>query len=105
MAKPTLEAKTLPPSRHGGERERSEALIADRTRELFDRLSPLLGFYFDDQLSVVEVELQRWPGHAWSEEVYDELRTLLTDFAAELAADEPQSVELLRGRTFARHLQ
>jgi hypothetical protein len=105
MAKPTLEAKTLPPSRHGGERERSEALIADRTRELFDRLSPLLGFSFDEELAAVEVELQRWPGHSWSREVYDELESLISDFAVEIAAEDPQGAELLRGRTFARNLQ
>ena len=36
--------------------------------------------------------------------LYDEVRTLITDFAAELAAEDPQGDELLRGRTFARHL-
>jgi hypothetical protein len=104
MAKPTLEAKTLPPSRQAGQRERAEALIADRTRDLFERLTPLLGFSFDEELSAVEVELQRWPGHAWSREVYDELESLITDFAVELAAEDPQGAELLRGRTFARNL-
>ena len=103
VAKPTLEAKTLPPSRQTHQRERAEALIAVRTRELFERLWPLLGFSFDEDLSALEVELQRWPGHTWSREVYDEVEALITDFA-ELVANHPQSVELLRGRTFARNV-
>src|SRR5947208_15657426 len=85
------------------ERERTEALIAARTRELFDRVPPLLGFSFDEELSACDVELQPWPGHTWGRDIYDEVRVLITDFALELAAD-PQGDALLRGRTFARHL-
>ena len=99
-----MEHERLSPRVQEIERERSEALIAARTKELFDRLPPLLGFSFDEALCACEVELQRWPGHAWSRDVYDEVRTLITDFAAELAAEDPQGDELLRGRTFARHL-
>lgn len=105
MAKPTLEAKTLPPSRQANQRERAEAFIAVRTRELFERLSPLLAFSFDQDLTALEVELQRWPGHTWSREVYDEVEALISDLAAELVANHPQSVDLLRGRTFARSVQ
>ena len=105
MSKPTLEAKSRSPSRQPSQRERTEALIAARTSELFERLWPLLGFYFDEDLTAVEVELQRWPGHAWSREVYDEVEALITDLAAELTADHPESLDLLRGRTFARSLQ
>ena len=105
VAKPTLEAKNVPPSRHPSQRDRAEALIAARTRELFDRLSPLLGFAFDQALGPVEIELQRWPGHTWSPEVYDELESLIIDLVVELAAIDPQGAELLRGRTFARNLQ
>jgi hypothetical protein len=98
-----LETKALSP--RAQERERTEALIVARTSELFDRLPPLLGFSFDEELSACEVELQRWPGHTWDAEIYDEVRSLITDFAIELAAEDPQGDELLRGRTFARTLQ
>ena len=98
----TLETKALSPRALG--RSRSEALLAARTQELFDRMPPLLGFSFDEELHACEVELQPWPGHNWSRDVYDEVRVLITDFAAELAAEDPQGDELLRGRTFARNL-
>jgi hypothetical protein len=102
MAKAALEAKsTHPPAGGGG---RAEALIAKRTQEIFDRLPPLLGFSFDEALSGVDVELQRWPGHAWSDEVYDDVEALIIDFASELAAEHAYGGELLRGRTFARNL-
>ena len=104
MAKPTLEAKTLPRSRQAHQRDRAEALIAVRTRELFERLWPLLGFSFDEDLSAREVELERWPGHTWSRAVYDEVEGVISALAAELVANHPQSVELLRGRTFARNV-
>jgi hypothetical protein len=100
-----METKALPLQSQAIERERAEALIAARTRELFDRMPPLLGFSFDEDLAACEVELQRWPGHAWDRDVYDEVRALIADFAVELAAEDPQGDELLRGRTFARNLQ
>jgi hypothetical protein len=105
MSKHTLEAKAPSPSRQASQRERTEALIAVRTSELFERLWPLLGFSFDQDLTAVEVELQRWPGHAWSREMYDEVEALISELATELVANQPQSVDLLRGRTFARSLQ
>jgi hypothetical protein len=100
-----METKALSLQSQAVERERAEALIAARTRELFDRMPPLLGFSFDEDLAACEVELQRWPGHTWGRDVYDEVRALITDFAVELAAEDPQGDELLRGRTFARNLQ
>ena len=102
MAKAALEAKSNHPHRLGS--EHAEALIAKRAQELFERLPPLLGFSFDPELSGVEVELQRWPGHAWSDEVFDEVEAFIIDFASELAAEHPGGGELLRGRTFARNL-
>ena len=102
MAKAALEAKSTRPQGLGS--ERAEALIAKRTQELFDRLPPLLGFSFDEELAGVEVELQRWPGHAWNFEVYDEVEEFITDFATELVAEDPHGGELLRGRTFARNV-
>ena len=105
MAKPTLEAKTLAPSRQASQRQRAEALIAARTGELFEHLWPLLGFSFDEDLRAVDVELERWPGHAWSAELHDEVEAMISDLAAQLTADHPQSLDLLRGRTFARRVQ
>ena len=102
MAKAALEAKSTRPHPSGS--ERAEALIVKRTQEIFDRVPPLLGFYFDEALSGVDVELQRWPGHAWSDEVYGEVEALIIDFATELAAEHGYGGELLRGRTFARNV-
>jgi len=101
MAKAALEAKSTRPQGLGS--ERAEALIAKRAQELFDRLPPLLGFSFDETLSGVDVELQRWPGHAWSDDVYGDIEALIIEFASELAAAHPHGGERLRGRTFARH--
>jgi len=100
-----METKTLSPQSQTIERERTEALIAVRTEELFDRMPALLGFSFDEELAACDVELQRWPGHTWSRDVYEEVRVLITDFAIELAAEDPQGEVLLRARTFARNLQ
>jgi hypothetical protein len=102
MAKAALEAKSTPTAQ-AIRRQRIEALIAQRASELFARLAPLVGFSFNHELSAIDVELQSWPGHGWTPEVYDEVETLITDFAGELAAEDPQGAELLRGRTFARH--
>lgn len=99
-----LETKALSPQSQAIARERSEALIAARTQELFDRMPAVLGFSFDEELHACEVELQRWPGHTWSRDIYDEVRILITDFAAELGAEDPHGEDLLRGRTFARNL-
>ena len=84
-------------------RQRTEAFIAQRTSELFARLTSLVAFSFDQELSAIDVELHAWPGHGWAPEVYDEVESLIVDFAAELAAEDPHGAELLRGRTFARH--
>ena len=102
MAKEALEEKSTRPQGFGN--ERAEALIAKRAQELFDRLPPLVGFSFDPEFAGVEVELQRWPGHTWSDEIYDEVESFIVEFASELAAEHPQGGELLRGRTFARNL-
>lgn len=99
-----LETKALSTQSQAIARGRTEALIATRTRELFDSMPALVGFSFDQELAAFDVELQRWPGHSWGRDIYDEVRVLITDFAAELAAEDPQGEELLRGRTFARNL-
>lgn len=83
----------------------SQALIATRTQELFDRVPWVLGFSFDESLSAVEVELARWPGCAWSAEVQAEVEDLITELAQDLAAEDPAGAEALRGRTFALSLQ
>ena len=99
-----LQTKVLSPQSQAIARERSEALIAARTQELFDRMPAVLGFSFDEELHAFDVELQRWPGHTWGRDIYDEVRILITDFAAELGAEDPHGENLLRGRTFARNL-
>ena len=53
----------------------TQALLEARARELFDRMPPVLGFSFDEDLAAVE-----------------------------LAAEDPHGEDLLRGRTFARSL-
>ena len=104
MAKSLLEAKPVSRGAQAVRRERTEALITARTQELFDRLPPLLGFSFDHELAHVEVDLERWPGYAWSPEVYHEVEALISELATDLAAEDPQGAEFLRGRTFARNL-
>jgi hypothetical protein len=99
-----METKALSPLTPTGVGERTQALIAARTRELFDRLPPLLGFSLDEDLAACDVELHSWPGQTWGRDVYDEVRALITDFAVELTAEDPHGDELLRGRTFARNL-
>lgn len=99
-----METKALSPQSQASARQRSEALIAARTRELFDGLPALLAFSYDTELAAYQVELQSWPGHTWGRDIYDEVRVLLGDFARELADEVVQGEELLRGRTFARHL-
>ena len=100
-----METKALSTQSQAIARERTEALITARTLELFDRMPPLLGFSFDEELAACDVELQRWPGHTWGRDIYDEVRVLITDFAIELAAEDPHGEEMLRGRTFARNFQ
>ena len=99
-----METKALSSQLQASARERSEALIAARTRALFERVPSLLAFSYDIDLAAYQVELQPWPGYSWGREIYDEVRVLLGDFALELAAEVVQGEELLRGRTFARHL-
>jgi hypothetical protein len=78
--------------------------IGSRAQQLFDRVPLLLGFSFDQDLSAIQVELHPFPGHTWSRELLDDIQSLITEFAIELSAENPQGEELLRGRTFARRL-
>jgi hypothetical protein len=80
-------------------------LITSRMREVFDAVPAIVGFAFDPEFLAVEVELERWPGHTWSNEACAEVEAHITSFALELIADDPRGAEALRGRTFARSLQ
>jgi len=79
--------------------------IATRMREVFEAVPAIVGFAFDPELLAVEVELERWPGHTWSNEDCAEVEAHITNFALELIAEDPRGADALRGRTFARSLQ
>ncbi|MFN2644043.1 MAG: hypothetical protein ABR570_03555 [Burkholderiales bacterium] len=104
MAKATMNTEELAREAQATRRERAEALIASRVQQLFDGLPLLIGFSLDPHVSAVDVELHRFPGHAWSPELYEEVRAIIIDVVIELAAQDPQSERLIGGRTFARHL-
>jgi hypothetical protein len=100
MAKVAMQAEGL---RSQG--ESTNALVTARIRRIFDAVPALVGFSFDTDLLSVEVELQRWPGYTWSAEAHAEIEAHIQRLAVELIADDPEGVEALRGRTFARSLQ
>jgi hypothetical protein len=79
--------------------------IAARMREVFDAVPAIVGFAFDAELLTIEVELERWPGHTWSDEAYADVEAQITNVALEAIAEDPRGLEALRGRTFARTLQ
>jgi hypothetical protein len=82
-------------------RQRAEALLEARVREVF-RLTPfLLGFSVGSDLSIEDLELHTWPGCAPSDELYDAIQ----DAVREVAEESDEAAALLRGRTFARTLQ
>jgi hypothetical protein len=81
-------------------RQRSEAFLEKHLVDLFDRLPMLSGFTLQQDLEVSDVTVHSWPGYVAGEELYKDLMIALT----ELAEERPDTVELLRGRTFARAL-
>lgn len=81
------------------------AMQAAAIREIFSAAPAILGFSFDSERLSVEVELERWPGYTWSEEAHAEIEAHITRLVLELVAEDPEAVEALRGRTFARTLQ
>jgi len=82
-------------------RERVEAVIDGRMAALFRRIPVLCGFAIQDDLVPAEVSIQSWPGYVAGEELYEDIIVALAD----LIDERPDAAELLRGRTFARHLQ
>ena len=82
--------------------ERSYDRVAQfraRVAVLFERLPMLCGFHVTTDLTVVEIAVDSWPGCAPTGELVREICAALEDLIAERADD---TVDLLRGRTFAR---
>jgi len=79
-------------------REQTEAIVARRVGELFQRLPMLSGFWLRPDLEGVELSIHSWPGYVAGEDVYEEVRQSLVD----LAEERPEAMQLMRGRTFAR---
>ena len=86
-----------------GVEQQSEGLDVLRARlgVLFDRIPMLCGFHVSENLSLVEVTVDTWPGTAEPsglvEDIYSELEDLVVDRSDDAA-------DLLRGTTFARAL-
>ena len=84
-------------------KQRSKRLEVFRARlgVLFDRLPMLCGFHVSENLSLVEVTVDTWPGAADPSglvaDIYSELEDLVVDRS-------DHAVDLLRGKTFARVL-
>ena len=68
---------------------------------LFRRIPILCGFALEEDLQPTEVSVHTWPGYGPGEDLYEDILTTLVD----LVEERPDAAELLRGRTFARHLQ
>ena len=81
--------------------ERSErvAIFRARVAVVFERLPMLCGFHVTEDLSVVEIAVYGWPGWTPPEDLHGVLCGLLEDLIEDYAED---TVDLLRGRTFAR---
>jgi hypothetical protein len=70
-----------------------------RVAVLFERLPMLCGFHVTEDLGVVEVAVHGWPGWPAPEDLGGVLCAALEDLVEDYAED---TVDLLRGRTFAR---
>jgi hypothetical protein len=79
-------------------RQRSEAIVERHVHALFRRMPMLCGFSMRHDLEVTDVAVYTWPGYTAGEDLYEDLIRALAD----LAEERPDTVELLRGRTFAR---
>jgi hypothetical protein len=75
------------------------ALFRARVAVVFERLPMLCGFHVTEDLSVVEVAVHGWPGCGPTGELNGEICAALEDLVVDRAKD---TVDLLRGRTFAR---
>jgi hypothetical protein len=79
-------------------RQRTEAIVTQHMDELFQRLPVLLGFWLRPDLQVAELSVCSWPGCGAGMNLYEEVMKSL----AELAEESPETVQVMRGRTFAR---
>ena len=76
----------------------TEAIVERHLSELFQRLPMLAGFCLRPDLEVAELSVSTWPGYTAGRELYEEVMQSLVD----LAEERPETVQLIRGRTFAR---
>ena len=79
-------------------RQHSEAIVVRHVRQLFQRLPMLSGFWLHPDLKVAELTVFTWPGCTAGRDLYEEV----TQSLVELAEEESEAVQLMRGRTFAR---
>ena len=85
--------------------QQTNDLIATRMREIFDAVPAIVGFAFRTDVLTVDVELERWPGHDWSDEARAEVEMQIAQFARALMDEHSLGATVLHGRTFARTLQ
>jgi hypothetical protein len=79
-------------------RQHTEAIIARHVHALFGRLPMLSGFWLGPDLELTELSFFSWPGYTADRDLYEEVMRSLV----ELAEERPETVQLMRGRTFAR---
>jgi len=79
-------------------RQHAEAIVARHVRQLFQRLPMLSGFWLHPALKVAELTVFTWPGYTAGRDLYEEVMQSLVD----LAEEDSEAVQLMRGRTFAR---
>ena len=90
--------KTSEERLHEERRQHIEAILAQHVHELFQRLPMLSGFWLRHYLQVAELSVFTWPGFNATRDLYEEVMQSLVAFAE----DRPDSLQLMRGRTFAR---
>jgi hypothetical protein len=80
---------------------KTEAIVQSRVSALFQRMPLLAGFHVSDDMALVEIEFERFPGFTPSEELHEEIASALLEALDERA----DALDFLRNRTFARSLQ
>jgi hypothetical protein len=78
-------------------RQYNETIVARHLQRLFRRLPMLSGFWLDPNLEVAEVVIT-----STDCTVVDALYGQVMESLLQLAAECPEAVQLMRGRTFAR---
>jgi hypothetical protein len=78
--------------------QHAEAIVVRHVHHLFERLPMLSGFWLQDDLKLAELSIFTWPGCTAELDVQEEVMQSLI----ELAAEYPEAVQFMRGRTFAR---